>query len=453
MTQHDDAQLAAWLAEGPSHGQPGSLERALSVAAATRQRPAWLVAATGGTISAERTNRSVGLAWGVVAVVALIGLLIGGLVIGGWLRPQPAPDAVLLPSTTAIPSPSAGPSLVPEAQGLIAYTAIEALQPGVDCTDSFVSISCFRPRVWISSADGTHAHELFPNIPGRQGVVAWSHDGRQLLFTGDNPESSGLMLTDASGAEPQPLDAICEGSCSGFDGVVFSPDGSRLAFVRYGGDEAMTSVIATMDLATGAISELESTSVTDPDGINDAPRWSPDGTTLVFARQGIAVAGQTESQTLLFVVGADGSNLRQVAPTELGAIDPDWSPDGSRIVFISTVWNGVEVDPLVIETDIYTVRPDGTGIQQLTTNGESARPNWTADGRIVFAHLPPDELGETLARSFELWIMDANGANLRQLQADSAAELTAAGCVTCPYPPPLVAEVFLLNDALWQPTR
>ena len=105
MTQHDDAQLATWLADGPAHGQPAALERALSAAAATRQRPAWLVAATGGTIGTERTNRSVGLAWGVVAVVALIGLLIGGLVVGGWLRLQPEPDAVI-PSASAIPSPS-----------------------------------------------------------------------------------------------------------------------------------------------------------------------------------------------------------------------------------------------------------------------------------------------------------------------------------------------------------
>ena len=102
MTQHDDDRLATWLAEGRRTAPTASLERALRAARATRQRPAWLVAATGGTISAERTNRSVGLAWGLVAVVALIGLLIGGLVVGGWLRPQPAPDAVL-PSTNAIP--------------------------------------------------------------------------------------------------------------------------------------------------------------------------------------------------------------------------------------------------------------------------------------------------------------------------------------------------------------
>lgn len=49
--------------------------------------------------------------------------------------------------------------------------------------------------------------------------------------------------------------------------------------------------------------------------------------------------------------------------------------------------------------------------------------------------------------------MDGTGASRRQLQADSAAELTDAGCVTCPYPPPVEAEIFFLNDALWQPTR
>ena len=213
-------------------------------------------------------------------------------------------------------------------------------------------------------------------------------------------------------------------------------------------------MIATMDLATGAISELESTRTTNPEeGGNDAPRWSPDGTMLVFARQGITVPGEPEGRTLLLVVDADGSNLRQLAPTELRAIDPDWSPDGSRIVFISTVIEDVAVDPLVIGTDIYTVRPDGSGLQQLTADGASARPNWTADGRIVFAHLPPDLPVGNLAAAFELWIMNANGTNARQLDAGRAAELTAAGCIICPYPPPIEAELFFLNDAVWQPTR
>jgi hypothetical protein len=95
----------------------------------------------------------------------------------------------------------------------------------------------------------------------------------------------------------------------------------------------------------------------------------------------------------------------------------------------------------------------GRGLRRLTTDGESARPNWTADGRIVYAHLPLDVPPEDLAPAYELWSMDADGAGNTGLQADSAAELSAVGCVTCPYAAPLDVELFILDDAYWQPTR
>ena len=94
------------------------------------------------------------------------------------------------------------------------------------------------------------------------------------------------MLTDAAGSEPQlVLDATCEDvECFDFDGVTFSPDGTRIAFLRPVGTG---SVIATMDLATGSVVELESTRTTD-DPSNGAPRWSPDGGRLIFDRQATA---------------------------------------------------------------------------------------------------------------------------------------------------------------------
>ena len=62
---------------------PGAAELRIGLAlteCAGRISGSGAVAANGGTITTERTNRSVGLAWAVVAAVALIGLLIGGLV-------------------------------------------------------------------------------------------------------------------------------------------------------------------------------------------------------------------------------------------------------------------------------------------------------------------------------------------------------------------------------------
>lgn len=435
MTERNDDQLAAWLGEGPTHGPATSLERTLKATRSTRQRPAWLVALGGGTIAAEGTHASVQPTWIIAALVALMSLLVGGAVVGGWLRPQPAPTVVL---------PSALPT---QRTGLIAYTKVTELEP---CSVGSVSNACYLPRVWVSNSDGSEARELLSDRPGRQRVIAWLPDGSRLLYSEDAAGSGGLMLTDASGSEPQLLDA-CVDICSGPEGVVFSPDGSRLAFVHYGSEEG-ASVIATMDLETGRITELDSTRVTDPAmGANDGPRWSPDGSQLVFARQGIAAPGQPEGETLLLVVNADGSDLRQLVPTDLHGIDPDWSPDGSRIVFVSSVSDSAPIDPIVIAVDIYTVRPDGSGLRRLTVDGESARPNWTADGRIVYAHLPQDLESQDLAAAFQLWIMDADGTGETRLQADNAADLSAAGCTTCPYPPPLAAELFILNDAVWQP--
>ena len=342
-------------------------------------------------------------------------------------------------------SPSAEASALPAGQGLVAYTAIEALEPGVDCTDSFVSVSCFRPRLWVSLPDGSDAHELFPNRPGRQTAVAWSPDGSRLLFSEDSPASAGLMLTDPAGSEPVlVLDDTCEDvTCADIDAVTFSPDGTRIAFLRL---VENGSLIATMDVATGGVVELESTRTTGEPS-NGAPRWSPDGGRLIFDRQATAPLGGRE--TNLFVVNADGSDLRRLTPNELFAIDPDWSPDGSSIVFLSSVPFSGEEEPFA--NDIYTIGSDGTGVRRLTADGISVRPNWTADGRIVFARVPIDAEGGVTA--FELWVMNANGTGQTQLDADDLSELSDANCVICPYPPmDIDAEIQFLNDALWQPT-
>ena len=434
MIHDNDAQLAAWLANGPANGPEGALDRALKAARTTRQRPAWVVTIRGGTIAAER-HASVQLVWVTVAVVALIGLLAGAIVVGGWLRPQP-PSVVL-------PSPPL-PSVVPEGTGLVAYTGITQLEQGEGVCPHFNSTLCFPARVWIANADGTGAHRLLPepsgDAPIRQIALAWSPDGRWLLYRDDQR----LLMTDAAGSEPQlVMEAGCADVCFDFDGVTVSPDGTRIAFLRTAGTG---SVIATLDLATGRITELESTRTTD-DPSNDAPRWSPDGTRLTFARQATGPSGGR--LTNVFVVNADGSDLRALTLDELFAIDPDWAPDGSSIVFLASAPVNGEQEPFV--SDIYTIRLDGTGIRQLTRDGVSARPNWTADGRIVFVRMPTDAEGAVTA--FELWVMNADGSGQTQLDAGDLAELTDANCVICPYPPMDVdADIQFLFDAFWQPT-
>ena len=256
------------------------------------------------------------------------------------------------------------------------------------------------------------------------------------------------------GSEPRLLDTHCQTPCLGDWGFTLSADGSRLAFNRArAGEPGPTGedlVVATMDMTTGAVVELEST--------HDnwaRPGLLPDGSRIAFGNH---------------VVDADGSNLQQIAPADLftdeqfgvfsaGLAPPQWSPDRSLIAFASfnaTIPNA----NLQALMEIYVVRPDGSGLQRLTTDTDSPRgreevgdfganfPTWTRDGRIAFIRYPARE--EDL---FELWVMDADGGNATRVEESNAAALTALGCVSCPYPARTYHEAGVPSFAFWIPGR
>jgi len=131
---------------------------------------------------------------------------------------------------------------------------------------------------------------------------------------------------------------------------------------------------------------------------------------------------------------------------------PLWSPRGDLIMFSRQVEGDYE---------IYTIKPDGTGLQRLTTDtlgplgtteaGDfGARlPNWTRDGRIVFTrNAAPSEA------VMQLWVMDRDGSNATRLDPSDAATLTAIGCVSCPYPATDL-DVFpgIPSIAIWVPGK
>ena len=77
----------------------------------------------------------------------------------------------------------------------------------------------------------------------------------------------------------------------------------------------------------------------------------------------------------IYVVNADGSELRQLSFGIENATDPDWSPDGEYLVF-SMLTNGVN--------QIYRVRSDGSDLRQLTFGDiSSTNPDWSQDGKYI----------------------------------------------------------------------
>ena len=451
MTHDNDERLAAWLADGPAHGPAGGLESAIARTRSGGQRPGWLVAATGGTIAQSPAGGQ--LRFALVGVALLVTLVAGALIAGGLLpKPDPAPS----PAVIASPDASFPPSPQVEQDQIVFTRWRRVLSGEEDCTSE---VSCYRSSIFTSNQDGSGERELFPGP--RSELLAMPRNGLGLLFRQMQPNGDFVtLITDGHGSEPRVLNTCGGVPCEDW-GHTFKPDGSELAFVRPG-DNGET-VIAIMYLNSGVVEELESTRVANPDlgdpchtncgaGDNGAPSWSPRGTHLVFTRWNIGIPDQPPQHgefldTGLFIVDVDGSNFHQLnLPAELFPVDPRWSRDGSLIAFTSSV-NSL-TDPGVIDNqqqrnDIYVVRPDGTGLERLTTDTlgpigttepveYGARfPTWTKDGRIVFVRNaaqvedPP---------AWQVWVMDSEGANQTQLDPSDAAALTAVGCVSCPYP-------------------
>ena len=135
------------------------------------------------------------------------------------------------------------------------------------------------------------------------------------------------------------------------------------------------------------------TRLTDHEGSDDQPSWSPDGTQLVFR-------SNRDGKLNIYVMGSDGSD-----PTRLTAEDynssPSWSPDGTRIAFSSGNTDG---------NAIYVMGSDGSDATRLTYRGNNGSPSWSPDGaRIAFASTP------TPSANLEIYVMGSDGSNLTRL--------------------------------------
>jgi len=139
----------------------------------------------------------------------------------------------------------------------------------------------------------------------------------------------------------------------------WSPDGSRLAFVGCEGDPCRPVVFVVNGDGSG-LREV----VRGQGGLSElqwwASSWSPDGTRLVFADcQG------DPCQWALFVVNADGSDLRALVEPFVPYDPPTWSPDGSQLALVThpdPCTPGEGIPPGHLEV----VKADGTARQRLT---------------------------------------------------------------------------------------
>ncbi|MDE3196204.1 MAG: PD40 domain-containing protein [Acidobacteriota bacterium] len=180
--------------------------------------------------------------------------------------------------------------------------------------------------LFVANADGGNEHALL-SPAGIDYDAAWAPDGASLVFTSERDGSADLFRVkpDGSGLTQLTKNPAYD------DQAAFSPDGKQLVFVstRAGG----RANLWTLDLAT-----LRTKQLTPGAGGDFRPAWSPDGKWIVFSsdRESSFPFGHGRWERLqlteIYVIRPDGSGLRKVTNTGGFCGSPKWTRDSAHVV-------------------------------------------------------------------------------------------------------------------------
>lgn len=255
----------------------------------------------------------------------------------------------------------------------------------------------------------------------------WSPDGRTIAFhrmvpCNPNRPRNGLdgtcdlvytVRADGTGMKPLVPCAFDASrpypeSCVGAHTPAWSSDGSKLAFTYslvnrdYSGSFNLEKAIWIVNRDGSGRRQL--TQLEPGTSWDAGPQWSPDDTKIVFTRADLA-----KKQDATFSVEVESGDVSQVTPWALRAGgDPEWSPDGNWIVFVGHPQDGSE--------NVYKVRPDGTGLTNLTKQRASGHhylsSSFSPDGKLIVSARTP---GAGPNRHADLVLMKPDGSKLRLL--------------------------------------
>jgi len=229
----------------------------------------------------------------------------------------------------------------------------------------------------------------------RLGGLAWTPNGREIIFSSDREGAFNLWRVAATGGAPERVTAVSGGAF----GVTIARQGARLAYAQQYSDTNIWRLELSGEPGRAAGGKPERLIVSSRQ--EDSPQFSPDG-------QKIAFASTRSGSPEIWVCDRDGTNpapLTSFGGPQTGS--PCWSPDGEWLAFDSRP-DG--------QSDIFVISAQGGQPRRLTTAPSSdVVPSWSRDGRWIY--FASNRTGER-----QVWKMAATGGPAMQITKQGGFE-------------------------------
>ena len=225
-------------------------------------------------------------------------------------------------------------------------------------------------QVFVRNLSGTRQHQLTVG-PGSAEMPRWGPFGHRILYLRSPPNDArlpDLMVMGAGGNHERRL--LAGGSTSFVYDMAWSPSGRRIVLARTLTNSYSDLFIYT--LATGTLTRMHVNSEPDRDPVT--VDWAPDGR-IFFSAVDYTQAADNFQDHDLYMVRPDGTGLTQLTDSPLrDEIVPRVSPDGQRLAYAersSACWSVRIADPDVTRSD------------RLPTDCKAFQASWSAHGNRV----------------------------------------------------------------------